>query len=81
MREIVHIGDIVVATPYEDLHRTTIAARRPDAVIWNIQVMAGEVLLVAATPTPYDDILKVLRNGQLIEVLRADVTMPDCASR
>lgn len=81
MREIVHIGDILVATPYPDLHRTTIVARQPDAVVWNIQVHAGELLLAAATPTPYDAILKVLRNGQLIEVLRADVTMPGCASR
>ena len=77
MKEIVHAGDILVATPYPDLHRTTIVARHPDAVVWNIQVHAGELLLAAATPTLHDAILKVLRNGQLIEVLRADVKRLD----
>ena len=76
MKEIVHAGDILVATPYPDLYRTTIVARQPDAAVWNIQVHAGEVL-IAATPTLHDAILKVLRNGQLIEVLRADVKRLD----
>lgn len=81
MSVTVHVGDLVVATPYPDLHRTTIVARRPDAAVWNIQVMADETLLVAATPTASDVVLKVLHNGQLIEILRGDVTLPNWAPR
>lgn len=73
MREIVHAGDIVVASS-DILDRPFIVGRRP-AESRSTRVPLGALLLVVTASLPRAASVTVLYNGQMIEVFLSDVEL------
>lgn len=83
MREIVHAGDIVVATVDPVLNRPFIVGRclTPPADLWATQMPLGTLLLVVKASLPAATTVTALYNGQMIEVFLSDVELLDVAEQ